>query len=681
MIAQLRMRVRYWRKRAETQIEKWKRRAQELESRTTLLHRAKRRKTSAIRSNLSVRGGFTLALKRNIGHASADALLQHVEVPVSRYTVSRWEALAAAALLCRSRDWYRQHYAYIQSQLAAGLPESAKPAEIGMPKDFSYEIHSVRGDATNSKVGESKAHVCEIRSVFGHGAPAEAGADENAEIHMPLPPQTTEQVIYPDVLPMAINHGAAEQRAMFMKQLECAGVRLWTQALCDCDSAVGLGPGSSPARPRHLTIWIFGTDQGSDQKTAAAMMSADVRRSVSVWMFRQWCLLHEVALLVKGQLATLGTYWSGLAKLINVWRTGSNAKLLFRSYESLHGLARAKAVAGTLPPRPLRGRWGSASRAETFVLRSSRSELTAAFKHALVDKIQNQPHRRRSVVPDIDEDFEEEGYSQRLSRWTRETFEHITSDLFWGDLFIAHTCRGPLDQLQHWIQSRKPARVAKVVELVCVRANCVADSLEAFVDERSSEVWAPLMDFVGHKDESYWFEKVVMLSLELSADFKRRVLLKVRKFPYLLMFLIFSPPADDCALRRKCARDVLDMSIHEVDDDTTMKVRTLFRGELLLAVSDGTLDESLHALLVEVSRMWALDTQEIEGVNSIIKYATHLSPNLSWKLLSARMTIKKSYLNCADAAAQDALLNDCVHYHEKALPVAADHVARPTGAP
>eukprot|EP00959_Pyramimonas_sp_CCMP1952_P233215 4873715-Pyramimonas_sp.AAC.1 len=65
---------------------------------TYMLHvKSKRRKVGAAKHILSVRGGFILAVKRNLGHAGADAVLQHLEVPTSRYTVVRWELLCAAA--------------------------------------------------------------------------------------------------------------------------------------------------------------------------------------------------------------------------------------------------------------------------------------------------------------------------------------------------------------------------------------------------------------------------------------------------------------------------------------------------------------------------------------------------------------------------------------------------------
>jgi hypothetical protein len=40
--------------------------------------------------------------------------------------------------------------------------------------------------------------------------------------------------------------------------------------------------------------------------------------------------------------------------------------------------------------------------------------------------------------------------------------------------------------------------------------------------------------------------------------------------------------------------------------------------------------------------MWKTNSQEVEGGNSIVKHITQLAPNISWELLSSRITIKKS---------------------------------------
>jgi hypothetical protein len=82
--------------------------------------------------------------------------------------------------------------------------------------------------------------------------------------------------------------------------------------LWDCDDA---------AIHLHIRVWFLGTDAGSDQVGAGGMLGRDVSGNISVWFFRQYCLLHQNALIVKRQLARLNPFWGQLAKIVNLWRT------------------------------------------------------------------------------------------------------------------------------------------------------------------------------------------------------------------------------------------------------------------------------------------------------------------------------------------------------------------------
>jgi hypothetical protein len=75
---------------------------------------------------------------------------------------------------------------------------------------------------------------------------------------------------------------------------------------------------------------------------------------------------------------------------------------------------------------------------------------------------------------------------------------------------------------------------------------------------------------------------------------------------------------------------------------------------------------------------------KVEGVNNILKYAAHLSPNLSFKLLSSRITIKKLILGtCQNISDRAAFMDDCVFFHkagQELLKSAAVRFAEPSRA-
>ena len=135
---------------------------EELNRKTNLLKvpkKSRRRKTD--RGLVSLNGGYTCATKRNLGHAGAEALIAHLDTTICRQTVAKWELLLGANVLSESRESYGVDYKFLLQSQAENTTER------------TWEIHSVRGDATNSNVVHScKGHVCELSSTFQHAAVA-----------------------------------------------------------------------------------------------------------------------------------------------------------------------------------------------------------------------------------------------------------------------------------------------------------------------------------------------------------------------------------------------------------------------------------------------------------------------------------------------------------------------------
>ena len=176
------------------------------------------------RHAVSLGGGVRMALKRNQGHASIEALKAHVdEIVFTRQIVAVWENLVATMLLLDSRAWYQAQYAYLKEfwsararQLAAA-PTPPKPA-------LTWEVHTIRGDATNSSVVESsKAHVCEVMSLFGHQQiEAEAEADGGGD-DRPLMPEKKLHHTYSDLQRAHSNNTGSDQLKIYEKQVQTVG--------------------------------------------------------------------------------------------------------------------------------------------------------------------------------------------------------------------------------------------------------------------------------------------------------------------------------------------------------------------------------------------------------------------------------------------------------------------------
>ena len=94
------------------------------------------------------------------------------------------------------------------------------------------------------------------------------------------------------------------------------------------------------------------------------------------------------------------------------------------------------------------------------------------------------------------------------------------------------------------------------------------------------------------------------------------------------------------------------------------------------------MNQDVWCLLADISSLWRLDTQEIEGVNSLIKKMTGDSPNMNLELLSARVTIKKTMsakLTTHEERQQGA--DACIEHHAAAKEFVTDESrwTEPTG--
>jgi hypothetical protein len=90
-------------------------------------------------------------------------------------------------------------------------------------------------------------------------------------------------------------------------------------------------------------------------------------------------------------------------------------------------------------------------------------------------------------------------------------------------------------------------------------------------------------------------------------------------------------------------------------DDLTLKYRLLFEYELVSASETGTFDAELWQFTQDMFDMTVDNTQDIEGLNSIIKHVVDLAPRIELKTLSARVQIKKMLGSCCDKGSEGIL--------------------------
>lgn len=424
-----------------------------------------------------------------------------------------------------------------------------------------------------------KVHVCKLRSLFHHLAEDDVFPDVKQENDdegddLSAEPLLDSFTIFPDILPISPSFTGIDQRAMLFKQIRCAGVKDWLE---EPDFYEPLG--AEDRQHVHLRVWIFNTDKGGDQQAASRMIGMDIADKSLCLHFHNYCLLHQLALITKRVLAVLDPHWSKVAKLINVWRGGSHAKRMYSVWEQKFGVDRARACAGSLPARPLRGRWGAISRAEARVLTCTRRELVAVFLAAVVNKPQKASKKATAAEPILILDETAEDYTVRMSRWTAEVVENILEDAFWGDLYISHYCRTPIDHLHNWLQKTTTPKDTDPPPLLTYVCNMV-DKIEneicfLFGDKAYDTIWSELFfDVLEGRDIEFWTCRIVMVLLAIAADFRHRNTIPARNFPFLLMWLIYAEPHVPCPERRECGKTMLGPEL--IGDVSSLKILKLF---------------------------------------------------------------------------------------------------------
>ena len=135
-----------------------------------------------------------------------------------------------------------------------------------------------------------KAHVCEVQTIFSHVDHPEYDA-----------PVTEEFILYTDLCPLESSNDGISQRAVYLKQLGSIGVQSWIE---DIDIARRMQvtftehDACDECPPYfHLRAFVFGADQGPDQKKCARLLQNDVADLLFILITHQWCTFHVLALI------------------------------------------------------------------------------------------------------------------------------------------------------------------------------------------------------------------------------------------------------------------------------------------------------------------------------------------------------------------------------------------------
>ena len=162
--------------------------------------------------------------------------------------------------------------------------------------------------------------------------------------------------------------------------------------------------------------------------------------------------------MVKRQLTRVNSFFSNMAKMSNSWRSPHIAAQMYRNWAILFGEARAKEVAGRLPPRVLKGRFGSMHLVGRFFLRATKHQTSAVFA-----KVFLKPQPVKQTPDMLVEDAEGEDYFSKVGRWRRDAMAAAYSNEHWRIMAMTQVVREPLMHTMFWLQKQAGLTREKVI--------------------------------------------------------------------------------------------------------------------------------------------------------------------------------------------------------------------------
>ena len=222
----------------------------------------------------------------------------------------------------------------------------------------------------------------------------------------------------------------------------------------------------------------------------------------------------------------------------------------------------------------------------------------------------------------------------------------------WQVLSMTHVVRAPLMHVMFWMQkeqaeAKKHRRDHSVFDdapyksilqaMVYGKIDLVRGELDelfsdaAYADQQKwGLVWKHLPHDAPAEQQTAVREQCVLYLLEIITDFDMRILQPMQFIDYQMCWVVFSHPDVACPHRMRIAREVLRQ--RDVRDPSTQpgtiawKAARLFESELYKLLQTGMNGIVLYRVFRAIARLLTGGTQEIEGINCIIKHHVNRYP-------------------------------------------------------
>jgi len=600
--------------------------------------------------NISLYGGYLLAVKRNIGNTGSKSLVAIVAGDElngafkDAKLVTRFEHRACWGQRLRSKQIYADHDAELQAALPGDL-ELARLVDSLHHEPMSIQFVQYVGDASNvDAVQKEKVHVGQVACMTVPVAELLGAPDLNT-----LRFKYTRSIC--DLQRVHVGSGE-EFYAIVQEEMKSVGAPLWT-------NRVAAGGG------RTVTVYLFALDKGPDNQGGCRRIRDEVKRCPFVMFHAQWCIFHQLHIIVElvfrlldgfewtdaeGNFET--AYFSGLKIIANTWRSSGSPPKIYKAGVIVTGsIELANLLFLKIIGRCLRGRWGAGHEVEGTIGKSS-EYIGEVFNIVFPDPKAKGKKQWHDAEPD--------DYREMLGRWRRISKSLANNAYFKAMVKISHIAKKPLMSCLHWCYDRnKQVKVFKKASDSSGSAYTGPTCLSDLVVFKAAEVKQDLCDLLtcdpspidgvlatlpetAHADANALFVQLVCVQL---GAWEQRVIEPMTSFPLLFLLMVEKPPAEFCGQRQGIAKRLLDTHdccLVNAQSDLALKAKRMWYGDFKNTSESGKLGPELYGFLIGLRAMMVSDTQFIEGINNVIQAMCKLAPNMHLPLVNARLSLKQN---------------------------------------
>ena len=579
----------------------------------------------AIDQSYRFQRNLMVALIRNRGSSSsvcaAGVSQLVIDKAIGRVSVCRWERTLGTSLLAASADFHIQH------------EEEFKTAAL--LDVWTCAACCVTADATKSAAfKQDKLQSMRLRTWYKY-----IGAD------------TAFNEVWPDVQIVGQDASAENALRLMHRQLRLVQNPYFDfcNGECRCCS-LGI---------RQVRFLTCGGDQGPDQVGVRNSLVDRYATCIRIIVTACVCLMHQQSLancrIMKGT-DDVSKFWScqflyyaSLNKNVNLWR--SKPVAVWRCVAGVYGFNHPFAIhAKKKVPECISNRWGSVSAAEKHYKLLPVKDVRHVNRTCFTRSNNATRTAQKSNTPLDDAKIDAmKQYSETQGRWSTEVNRATDSHEYFDMLELSHAVKKPLERLLNHLQ--KPQHRLKDGEttlstLICETLGKIS---EDYVDLWNSSVWEENEpDLVAIFPDQY-FAGVATLIARSYCEYEHRILDRLTRFPFPLMFLVQKPPEVDDAQRKQVSNKLLDYPFEHLDL-CSAKIRALLQPELEEAARTGRLDNDVWHVLNTWRQSCPADVQHVESGNSVLTKETANALAMDHALTASRFTIKQELASAGDSA-------------------------------